>query len=358
VPSPTPLPPPVTRAVFPESGFIWLIKDGVEGVEGIFAEDGGVVKAFVLIEGGEGVEFGSGEGEIEEVEILAKMVRRLGFGDGNGAALHGPAEGDLSGGFSVGRGNFFDDGIGEEALGFGRHAQGEVGVGPEGGKGGDGDVFFRAIAEEVFLAKIRVHFDLKNGRLDARVGKDLAEHGGAEIGDSDSFGEAGIDEFFHGAPGVGVGNLNGAHGIGSGGPTGRIHRVEGDEFEGDGEVDEVEVELREAEVGEGPFAGGADVLGFVVGVPELACDPEVVAGAKSGLKGAGDAFADKFFIAVVGSAVEMAVARFDGLVDDPRGEFIWNFPSAKAGRREGGAIGKEVSRHVGKRLGNEVCFTP
>ena len=82
-------------------------------------------------------------------------------------------------------------------------------------------------------------------------------------------------------------------------------------------MDEEEVELFEAKIGEGAFAGGPDVLGFVVGVPELAGDPEVIAAAESRIEGAGDAFADEEFISVVGGAVEMTVADFDGLMNNP-----------------------------------------
>ena len=253
----------------------------------------------------------------------------------------------------VGLGDFFENGIGEEAFGFGRHAEGEVGVGAEGREGGDGNVLLLTITEESILAEVGMHLDLKDGGFDSRVGKDIADEAGGEIGDSDLFGESGIDEFFHGTPGVGVGDFNRGHGIASGGPAGRIHFGERDVFEGDGEVDEEEVELLEAKIGEGAFAGGPDVLGFVVGVPELAGDPEVVAAAESGIEGAGDTFADEGFISVVGGAVEMTVADFDGLMNNPGGEFYGDFPGAKTGRGEGGAIGKEVGGHCLCSLGND-----
>lgn len=264
------------------------------------------------------------------------------FWDGNGAALHGPAKGDVSGGFAVGGCDSFENRMSEDAFGCLGHAEGEVGVGPEGGEGGDGDVLFLTKAEEVFLAKIGVHFDLQHGGLDAGIGKDFTKHGGADVGNANSFGETCVDELFHGAPGIGVGHRDGAHGLASGGPAGRIHFVEGDEFERDGEVDEVEVELPDAEIGEGLFAGRTDVLGLVVSVPELAGHPEIVASTQPGVKGGSDSFPDKTFIAVVCGAVEVAVSSFDGLVDNLWREFFGDLPGAEAWRREGGTVGKEV----------------
>jgi hypothetical protein len=48
------------------------------------------------------------------------------------------------------------------------------------------------------------------------------------------------------------------------------------------------------------------------------------------------------FIAIVGCAVEVSVSELNCLIDDLRGEFFWDFPSAETGRGKGGAIGKEV----------------
>jgi hypothetical protein len=92
-------------------------------------------------------------------------------------------------------------------------------------------------------------------------------------------------------------------------------------------------------------------LGLVVGVPEFAGDPEVLAGAESGIESGGNALADEFFISIVGGAVEVAVSGFDGLVDDLGREVFGDLPGSKAGRRKGGAIGKEVGGHCGGSLG-------
>jgi hypothetical protein len=75
------------------------------------------------------------------------------------------------------------------------------------------------------------------------------------------------------------------------------------------------------------------MLGFVVGVPQFSGDPEIVAGAQSGFDGGGDSFSNEGFIAIVGSAVEVSVSELNCLMDDLRGEFFRDFPSAKTGRR-------------------------
>lgn len=328
----------------------FLIEDGVEGVEGELAEDAGVVEAAVLVEAGDGGELVGGEDEVE-VEVFAEAVGRLGFGDGDGSALHGPADEDLGGGAGVGGGDLFDDGVIEETVGFFGHAEGEVGVGAEGGEGGDGDVLRLGVADEGVLAEVGVEFDLEGGGLDAGVAEEVAEALGGEIANADAFDEAVIDELFHGAPGIGVGHADGFHGgvfLGGVDPTGWVAFFEGDELEGDGEVDEVEVELVDAEVLEGALAGGADVLWLVVGVPEFGGDPEVVAFAKAGIEGGLDAFSDEVLIAVVAGAVEVSPAGLDGFVDDGGDAVFVDFPGAEAGRGEGGAIGEKVCGHEGR----------
>ena len=55
------------------------------------------------------------------------------------------------------------------------------------------------------------------------------------------------------------------------------------------------------------------------------------AGTESGFESGLDALADEGFVAVVAGAVEVAVAEFDGGVDDGGGEVVGNFPGAEAG---------------------------
>ena len=75
----------------------------------------------------------------------------------------------------------------------------------------------------------------------------------------------------------------------------------------------------------------------VVGVPEFAGDPEVFAGAESGVESGFDALADEGFVSVIASAVEVSVTDLDRFMDDFWCEFVGDFPRAEAGRREGGS---------------------
>ena len=84
-----------------------------------------------MIETVDGRHFLLVEDELEEVDILTKVVGRLGLRDGNGAALHGPAESNLRGGAAVGFCDGLERGDGEESLGLGGHAKGEIGVSTE-----------------------------------------------------------------------------------------------------------------------------------------------------------------------------------------------------------------------------------
>lgn len=72
-----------------------------------------------------------------------------------------------------------------------------------------------------------------------------------------------------------------------------------DVFEGDGEVDEVEVEVVDAPVGKLLADDGLDLLAVVEGLPELADDEEVLTLYKALLDGAGNTLAALDFVAVV-----------------------------------------------------------
>lgn len=72
-----------------------------------------------------------------------------------------------------------------------------------------------------------------------------------------------------------------------------------DVFDGDGEVDEVQVEVVDAPVGELLAGDGLDLLGVVERVPELRGDEEVFALDEAFFDGAGDALAGFDFVAVV-----------------------------------------------------------
>lgn len=84
--------------------------------------------------------------------------------------------------------------------------------------------------------------------------------------------------------------------------------------EGDGEVDEVQVEVVEAELSKAVVKGGSDILGSVLRVPELRGDEDVLtldALAESSLEGVGDLL----LVAVDLGEINVLVASLEGLVD-------------------------------------------
>ena len=116
-------------------------------------------------------------------------------------------------------------------------------------------------------------------------------------------------------------------------PLGGVSGLERNEGEGDGEVDEVEVEVVQPEVVEGALARVADVFLAVVGVPELGRDPEVLARAHAGGERGGDACANLALVAVIARAVDVAPAPRDGLADERRALIRGDLPRAEAEER-------------------------
>ena len=73
----------------------------------------------------------------------------------------------------------------------------------------------------------------------------------------------------------------------------------------------------------------------MVGVPEFGSNPQVLSPTKSCLHGAMQSFADLRLIAVITGAVEMTVAHFNGLANQLRGGFVFDFPHAEPDDRDG-----------------------
>ena len=81
------------------------------------------------------------------------------------------------------------------------------------------------------------------------------------------------NQIFHRPPGFrkrhGVGHHHGILGIGIENPLWRIASVKIDVLERDREVNEIQIQLAQAEILQGPLTGCAHVLGPVIGIPEL-----------------------------------------------------------------------------------------
>jgi hypothetical protein len=82
-------------------------------------------------------------------------------------------------------------------------------------------------------------------------------------------------------------------------PAGRVADLGVDPFEGDGEVDDVEVEVVDAQVGELLAGNGLDAVTVVEGVPELGDEEKLLALDQTVLNGAGNTLANLDLVAVV-----------------------------------------------------------
>ena len=205
--------------------------------------------------------------------------------------------------------------------------------------------------DEPFLTEVWVVFDLQSGGLDGGVAEKIHDQLTIEITDTDALGQAFLRDRLHGRPRL----LNGGgagHDVLAVVGEARGVAVRGvDVFEGDGEMDNVQVEVVDAPVVELLLADRLDAVAVVEGVPQLGDEEEVFALDEAVLDGAGDALARLHFVAVVlkkgqsafveqwiGSelgwrttcTVEKAVPGLDGVVDGVGASVVGHFPETEA----------------------------
>ena len=153
------------------------------------------------------------------------------------------------------------------------HAEGDIRRGSQRREGGHGDPLFPAEAEKLLLGEERVELHLEDGRRDPRSGEEIAEERSRAVANADAAHDSGPDEFLHRPPGLRQRDIDHLHSrLGCRrvvDPARGIADVEGDESLGDREMDEVEIEVVEAEVDKRPLRGRADMPWVVEGVPKL-----------------------------------------------------------------------------------------
>lgn len=180
------------------------------------------------------------------------------------------------------------------------HVELDESGGAEGGVGGHDDALVLGQLDELDLLQVGVQLDLEGGRADLGVLEGVVEGLGLVVGDADAAGEALLDEALHGAPGLLVGGLGPPDLlVAVVVPAGGVADAGVDVLEGDGEVDEEEVEVVDLPVGELPAGDGLDPVDVVEGLPQLGDDEELLALHQAVLDGAGDALAALLLIAVV-----------------------------------------------------------
>lgn len=180
------------------------------------------------------------------------------------------------------------------------HVELDEAGGAEGGVGGHDDALVLGQLDELDLLQVGVQLDLEGGGADLGVLEGVVEGLGLVVGDADAAGEALLDEAFHGAPGLLVGGLGPPDLlVAVVVPAGGVADAGVDVLEGDGEVDEEEVEIVDLPVGELPAGDRLDPVDVVEGLPQLGDDEELLALHQAVLDGAGNALAALLLIAVV-----------------------------------------------------------
>jgi len=264
---------------------------------------GGLVEADVAVEARDGLDVLLGEVEVNRVEVDSHDLGASGLGDNSQAALGGPAEQDLRGSLAVLVGNGLDCGIlekGLELLGVLHVELAEAG-GAERAVGSDGNALLLGKVKEKLLNEVGVVLDLEGSGADLGVAEEVVEELGLEVGDTDALGQTLLDEALHSGPGLLDGGLAGAD-LGASiivVPARGVADRGVDILEGDGEVDQVEVEVVDAPVSKLLANNGLNTLAVVEGVPELGDDEEVLALDDALRDGTGNALAALNLVAVV-----------------------------------------------------------
>lgn len=106
---------------------------------------------------------------------------------------------------------------------------------------------------------------MKDGRLDLGIRQDIHQQDGRKVGHSNITDLARADKILHGSPGL----MDRDGVLSHVAPLGRVALLEGNILERDGEVDQVEVNVLQAEVLQRASESQGDVFLVVVGVPEL-----------------------------------------------------------------------------------------
>ena len=227
-----------------------------------------------------------GQGEVEDVEVLFHAFAADRLGDGHDAALDQPPEHDLGDGLAVGVADGGERRVGEQVVA----ALGEPAPGLDLHAVGAHELLVGVALEE------RVRLDLVDRRGHVVVLDEIDEPVGVEVGDTDRPGEAVGVELLHRPPEAVV----------------VAERL----------VDQVEVDVVEAEPLEGPLEGGLGVGLAGVLDPQLGRDEQLVARDAAAAHGP----ADRLLVPVGGGGVDEPVADLegggDGLLGLLRGDLV------------------------------------
>lgn len=260
-----------------------------------------VVESQVPVQGADGLDLAGFQVPASDVQVLRQAVRVVALGDDSDVALRGPAQQHLGRGLAVLLGNALDGRMLEQDRGLLRilHLQLEEALRTEGGISGHSNALLLGIFNESRLRQVRVVLDLEGSRADARIAQQVHDQLDTEVADANAAGEALVDQRLHGRPCLLDRGIAEFQLFTVAGPAWRVSDGGVDIFQGNGEVDEVQVEVVDTPVRKLLAADGLDLVALVEGVPQLGNDEEILALHNAFLDGTGNTLASLNLIAVV-----------------------------------------------------------
>lgn len=195
------------------------------------------------------------------------------------------------------------------------------------------NVVLLAEVDETLLGKVRVVLDLESGRSDLGVAEEVEHEGTVVVGDTDALGETLADQLLHCLVCLGEGSLGESDLVVLVGPAGRVADAGVDILQGDGEVDDVQVKVVNAQVCELLLGNGLDLVGIVERVPELGNEEQLLTLDESVLDGTGNTLANLLLVAVVAGTVKESVSNLDGVVDSVGASVVVDLPETETNER-------------------------
>lgn len=241
-------------------------------------------------------------------------------------------------GLAVGRSDSLHSRKVKDAFIISCHAEFDVGHWAEVAEGHHLNVVLSSHAQELLLGEVRVHFDLKDGRLDLSVAENLTDHGSANIAEANVADKTLSDQLFHGLPGLLVrdtvvddhARLPSVEFFVKADPLRGVKLVNRYEGLSDWEMNQVEVQVVDTEVSHRFLAGELHVLRPMESVPELGHNEEIFPLHNTLIDGLLHALSRLLFVAIVTSGVQESVSVLDCVVNDIGAGVTWHLPKSKS----------------------------
>jgi len=195
------------------------------------------------------------------------------------------------------------------------------------------DVVLLAEVDETLLGEVRVVFDLESSGSDLGVAEEVKNKGTVVVGNTNALGETLVNQLLHGLVCLGEGSLGEGDLVVLVGPAGRVADAGVDVLQGDGEVNDVQIKVVNAQVSELLLGNRLDLVGVVERVPELGNKEEFFTLDEAVLDSTGNTLANLLLIAVVTGTVKESVSDLDGVVDSVGASVVVDFPKTETNER-------------------------